>query len=290
MSRYRPIWTTYGATAVFVALWSSGAIFARLGLDHASPFAFLLLRFSIALVILLALAWARRRPRCAPDVSVARSRVAAAGVLLLGAYSTCYFLALDHGVTPGILATVLGAQPLLTLAVTERRLSAVRLGGVALALAGLAVVVLDARDAGGPSPLGLGFALGALASATAGAILQKSIRLPPLDVLPLQYACSLALCLACAPWQPLWLDPGATLVVAVLWLALVISVMAQLLLYRLIQTGNLVNVTSLFYLVPIATAALDHVLLGSEVTARHLAGMTAILAGLAVVRRTGPPS
>lgn len=35
------------------------------------------------------------------------------------------------------------------------------------------------------------------------------------------------------------------------------AVGAQRLLYRLIRGGNLVNVTSLFYLVPIVTAVMD---------------------------------
>ena len=37
------------STSVFVLLWSSGAIFSKLGLAHASPFAFLFIRFAIAL-------------------------------------------------------------------------------------------------------------------------------------------------------------------------------------------------------------------------------------------------
>jgi hypothetical protein len=31
----------------------------------------------------------------------------------------CYLLALDHGITPGVLATVLGVQPILTLLLVE---------------------------------------------------------------------------------------------------------------------------------------------------------------------------
>ncbi|MEP6772784.1 MAG: EamA family transporter, partial [Polaromonas sp.] len=38
-------WATFGPTSLFVLLWSSGALFSKLGLQHASPFAFLALRF-----------------------------------------------------------------------------------------------------------------------------------------------------------------------------------------------------------------------------------------------------
>jgi drug/metabolite transporter (DMT)-like permease len=60
---------------------------------------------------------------------------------------------------------------------------------------------------------------------------------------------------------------------------------ATLLFYRMIQAGNLVNVTSLFYLVPAGTAALDYVILGNRLSALSLAGMGAILLGLMLVLR-----
>ncbi len=286
--RNKSVWTTCGATSLFVLLWSSGAIFARLGLDHASAFAFLVLRFAIAFGVLLALALSRR-PRALPAPG-SRLRIAAAGSLLLGTYSICYFLALDHGVTPGVLATVLGAQPVLTLVITERRFSLARVAGLGLALCGLVLVVCHSIVMERLSGLGTGFALGSLAGMTIGAILQKSVTQPPIAVLPLQYGVSLILCLAFVPFQPFRFEPAATSVIALLWLALGISVAAQLVLYRLIRAGNLVNVTSLFYLVPIVTAAADRVFLGNPLSLLSLCGMAAIVAGLAIVFRSRSPA
>jgi drug/metabolite transporter (DMT)-like permease len=117
---------------------------------------------------------------------------------------------------------------------------------------------------------------------TAGAILQKTVGQPPLAVLPLQYGASLVVCL---PFEPFRVDLSAALVLPLLWLAIVISVIGQLLLYRLIQAGNLVDVTSLFYLVPIVTAAMDRWILGNSLSPINLCGMAAILAGLALVFR-----
>lgn len=283
MIRNRSAWLTYGATSSFVVLWSSGAVFARLGLDHASPLAFLALRFALAFAVLQSVALTRR-PRALPAPG-SRSRIAGTGLLLLGTYSICYFLALDHGVTPGVLATVLGAQPVLTLVVTERRLSPVRLIGLGLALGGLILVVFDGVVMAEFSASGIGFAFGALAGMTAGAILQKGIGQPPLAVLPLQYGVSLVLCLACLRFEAFRIDPGVALVLPLLWLAIAISVIGQLLLYRLIQTRNLVNVTSLFYLVPIVTAVMDHWILGNSLSPLDLCGMAAILTGLVLVFR-----
>lgn len=95
-------------TALFVLLWSSGAIFSRWGLDDASPFVLLALRFGVALVFLWLLGWRERRWLPEPGT---RAQVAGTGLLLVGGYSCAYFLALDQGLTPGALATILGVRP-----------------------------------------------------------------------------------------------------------------------------------------------------------------------------------
>jgi drug/metabolite transporter (DMT)-like permease len=124
---------------------------------------------------------------------------------------------------------------------------------------------------------------------TAGAILQKSVQQPPADVLPLQYGAALLLCAVFVPFQEFRFEMTAGFLIPLLWLGLVISVIAQLLLYRLIRNGNLVNVTSLFYLVPVVTAAMDYVFLGNAMRVQTLFGMAAILLGLALVFRNAPP-
>ncbi len=273
---------TYGATPLFVLLWSGGAIFSRWGLAHASPFAFLTLRFLIALSVLTALGMLRRRLLPAPGT---RWRVALAGALMIGGYSICYLLALDHGMTPGVLATVLGVQPILTLLWAERRVSLTRLGGLVLALAGLVTIVADSLLAARLSAGGWLCALGALACITTGAVWQKGVKQAPVEVLPLQYAVALGMCLACLPFQSFRFEHVAGFYVPLLWMGIVISVVATLLFYRLIQRGDLVNVTSLFYLVPPATVLLDYLFLGNRPAPLALVGMVAIPAGLALVFR-----
>lgn len=286
MSSDRNAWTAYGSTSLFVLLWSGGAIFAKWGLFHASAFGFLLLRFTLALaVLLLVCAWRRR---WLPEPGT-RLTVAATGLLLIGGYSICYLLALDHGITPGVLATLLGAQPILTLAVVERRYSPPRLAGLLLALCGLVMVVSQSIGMARFSVTGMVSALAALLCMTVGAILQKRVRQAPMDVMPLQYAVSLALCLLFVPFQPIQVEWVAGFVIPLIWMGLVISVGATLLFYRMIQAGNLVNVTSLFYLVPAGTAVLDYLILGNRLSVLSLGGLGAILLGLMLVLRSPAP-
>ncbi|UCF25405.1 MAG: DMT family transporter [Ralstonia sp.] len=270
-----------GATVLFVLLWSSGAIFAEIGVQHVPAFAFLVGRFALASLVLALLGWRRGRWLPAPGT---RLQVAATGALLTGGYAICYLLSLDRGLTPGLLATVLGVQPLLTLLVTERTWSARRMAGLVLALAGLSLVVGGASAQQVPLA-GLAYALAALACMTVGAIGQKRLNQAPIDVLPLQNAVSLVLCTGFAAAQPVAFVPSVPGIVALLWMGVVISVGAQLLFYRLLQRGNLVNVTSLFYLVPVVTALLDDVVLGHRLSPVAMAGMGMILLGLAVVFR-----
>ena len=253
-----------------------------MGLAHASAFGFLLLRFVLALTVLLAICAGRRRWLPAPGTRVS---VALTGFLLIGCYSICYLLALDHGVTPGVLATLLGAQPILTLALMERRFDAGRVAGLLLAPGrahhgGVPEHRLGALFGGGHR-----LRPGRAAEHDGGRHPAEARSQPPMDVMPLQYAVSLVLCLLFAPFQPLWADWSIGFVLPWLWMGLVISVGATLLFYRMIQAGNLVNVTSLFYLVPVGTALLDFLILGNRLPVLSLVGMAAILLGLMLVLR-----
>lgn len=270
----------------FVLLWGSAAIFIRWGLDHGSVFALLTLRYALALAALLLFGVSRQGWLPEPGT---RLRVAGTGLLMIGSYSVCYFQALAQGITPGLLATLLGVQPILTLLLTERRFSLWRMGGLVLALTGLTLVVYESLIRARLSGLGMLFALGALLCMTSGAMLQKRIQQAPAQVLPLQYLVTLLLCACFVPFQPFHLEPGVGFAIPLLWLGLMISVAAQLLLYRLIHGGNLVNVTSLFYLVPVVTVLLDYLVLGNALPRLALFGMVAILGGVLLVFRQQAP-
>lgn len=275
-------WAAIGPTVLFVLLWSAGAIFSKWGLEHASAFAFLLLRFALACVALGLLALTRRRWLPQPG---SFRQVALVGLLMTGGYTIFYLLSLDAGLTPGVLATVLGVQPILTLMLLERRASVLRVAGLLLALGGLTLVVLDSLLAARFSMLGIGLSLAALLCITVGSIFQKGIQQSPMDVLPLQYAVGLLMCALVAPFQPFEVEWSVGFVVPLFYMGVLISVGATLLLYRLIRMGNLVNVTSLFYLMPGTTALLDYLFLGNRMAVGSLVGMGLIVVGLVLVFR-----
>jgi drug/metabolite transporter (DMT)-like permease len=270
-------------TTAFVLLWSSGAIVSEIGLRHGSAFALLILRYSLALAVLVAVAIYNRK--LVPERG-SRWRVAFIGFSIAGAYSVCYLLAMEHGVTPGALATILGVQPIITVLLTERKAGALRMLGLLLALCGLATVVGDGLVTSRFEPLGLVFALLALLGITFGSIAQKRETQAPWMVLPMQYAVGLSLACSVAPFAGVEATWNAPFVLSGIWLGLVISVATTFLLYRLIARGNLVNVTSLFYLVPGVTALMDWVLLGNPMSHWAIGGLILIMLGLAVAFRS----
>lgn len=268
------------ATSTFVLLWGSAAIFTRWGLDSASPIALLILRFATALFVLLLIAIFTKR--LLPKHGT-RKQVLLTGLLIIAGYSICYFKAMAHGVTPGLMATIMGIQPILTLCLLEKNLQKERLLGLLIALAGLILLVWKSLTMSFIAPIGIFFALAALICITFGAIMQKNIQQAPTDVLPLQYVVSLVVCLFIVPFEHFEITWNSQLIISVLFLGILISVVAQLLLYRLLNQGNLVNVTSLFYLVPVVTALLDFLILKNKLPLVGLIGMIAILIGLTLV-------
>lgn len=270
-------------TTLFVLLWSSGAIFSKWGLAHASPFAFLLIRFLLALIALAVLIpmLGYKLPAAGKPLLYA----AATGAVLLGAYQIFYLLALDLKVTPGVMATIMGVQPILTAVVMERNRAWTRLFGLGLGLAGLILVVYQSIGLGGMSMAGMLFGLLAMISMTCGSIMQKRITDNPLGTLPVQYLAGALLCGVFVPFQPFHFEISTGFIVPVLWMGLVVSVLATFLLYRLIAQGNLVNVTSLFYLVPAVTAIMDYLIFGNRLAMLSLFGMLLIVVGLMFVFR-----
>src|SRR5512147_550091 len=92
---------------VFVVLWSTGFIGAKLGLPYVEPATFLEVRFLLVLAILLPLCWVSRAPWPPAHKAV---RMAVSGVLLQAGYLGGVFAAIHHGMPAGVSALITGLQ------------------------------------------------------------------------------------------------------------------------------------------------------------------------------------
>ena len=97
---------------LFVFLWSTGFIGAKLGLPHAEPLSFLLTRYGLVITLMLIIALATRAPW--PEKRRDWLHIGISGVLVHAVYLGGVFVAIKHGLPAGVTALVVGMQPLLT--------------------------------------------------------------------------------------------------------------------------------------------------------------------------------
>jgi len=279
-----------GGPALFVLLWSTGFVGAKYGLPYAPPFLFLALRLAIAAVLLGVLAVAIGGARMASRQQYGRAAVV--GLLLHAGYLGGTFFGISRGIPAGVAAVIVSLQPVLTAVLAARvlgeRPSARQWLGLALGLAGVALVV-GPGVVGSAAPLpvsGLISCTVALLSGTLGTVYQKrhGDGIPLVWGTAVQYAAATAALIAvAAATEPLSIHWTGHFVGALVWLVLVLSLGAVLLLLLLLRRGTAAGVSSLYYLVPPATAVEAYFLFGERVSALSLAGIGVTAVGVALV-------
>ncbi len=278
--------------AMFVLLWSTGFIGARLVLPHSEPLTFLALRFAITTALFLPIVWIGRARW--PSRAALIGHAAVTGVLLHGGYLGGVFVAIEWGLPAGLAALIAGLQPLLTAIaagpVLGERVSARQWAGLGLALAGV-VMVLGDKLAPQGAALFQGFGLAALGSAgvavlaiTAGTLYQKRFAsgLDPRAGAVVQFGAAGVLmgALAVATGESMAITWTPGFVFGLAWLVVVLSIGAVTLLMVLIRMGEAARVASLFYLVPPVTALLAWLLFDERLGPLALAGMAVVIAGV----------
>jgi drug/metabolite transporter (DMT)-like permease len=282
----------FGGPALFVLLWSTGFVGAKYGLPYAPPFTFLALRLAVAAALLALLAAALRSAGMASRRQYGRASVV--GLLLHAGYLGGVFYGISLGVPAGVSAVIVSMQPVLTAVLAARMLgerpSARQWLGLVLGVAGVALVVgPGVLDAGSPHSLpvsGLVACLVALVSGTLGTVHQKrhGEGIPLLWGTAVQYAAAAALLLMVAlATEDLSIRWTAEFVGAFVWLVLVLSIGAVLLLLLLLRRGTAAGVSSLYYLVPPATAIEAYLLFGERVSGLSLIGIGVTALGVALV-------
>jgi len=280
----------------FVTVWGSGFLATKVGLQYAAPFTFLTLRFILGVVLMVPVVmWLRPRWPASP---AELGHVVVAGLLMhavnLGGSHYAQYL----GLSAGIVALILAAQPLLTAVIASRWL---REGlvprqrfGVALGLAGVVLVVwhkIDVRD----MTLGSLAAVAiSLAAATAGTLYQR-VLCPTADLRGAPLVQFAACLVVMAPLA--WAVEGAVvawtwqLVASVAFLVVLASILAVNALHTLMRHGQATKVTSLFYLTPLIAVALEYLMFGVVPTPLSVVGIVVTCLGVALVawRTRQPP-
>jgi drug/metabolite transporter (DMT)-like permease len=278
------------APGLFVLLWSSGFIGAKLGLPYAEPLTFLSLRFTCVLALMVPLVVIAHAPW--PATPRAALHIAIAGILIQAGYLGGVFSAIHHGMSAGVVALIVGIQPLLTAAFANRMLgehvTPRQWIGLALGITGVTLVVWQNMSLQGLTAGSLVLAVIALLSITFGTLYQKRYC-PSFDARSgsvIQFAASFALLLPLA-WatETMRIEWTGEFLFALGWLVLVLSLGAVTLLFRLIARGAATRVSSLFYLTPAVTALMAYLIFGESLSTVALIGMAIAIIGVAMINR-----
>jgi len=270
---------------LFVVLWSTGFIGAKLGLPYAEPATFLEIRFLAVLAVLLPICWLMRAPW--PAMRAEFLHMAFAGALIQGGYLGGVFLSLAHGMPAGVSSLITALQPILAAVLGAwllgERSSARQWLGLALGILGVALVVQEKWVLEGVSFAATALSVLALASISLGAVWQKRhcARVDLRTGAAIQFAAGF-LVLAPYAWffETREVSWSVELIIAITWLVFALSLGAVFLLFWLIRHGAATKVASLMYLVPPCTALVAWPLFGETYTAFSAAGM--VFAMLAV--------
>jgi drug/metabolite transporter (DMT)-like permease len=272
----------------FVAVWGSGFIATKIGLQHAAPFTFLALRFTfgirclIPIVVIVRPRW----PRSWPELG----HILVAGILmhavhLGGSHYTQYL-----GISAGITAVLLSVQPLMTAFIAARwlgeRLTPRQWGGIALGLIGVALVVwhrIDVREATAASLIAIVISL---VGVTAGTLYQRTYC-PLVDLRSatlLQFVVTLALLAPLAVFvEGAHVRWSWALAGSIVFLVIGASILGVNALHTLMRRGQAARVASLIYLTPIFPIFLELVMFGVFPGGMSAVGIAVTLMGVALV-------
>lgn len=274
--------------AVFLLLWSSGFIAAKIGLVHAETLTFLSLRYALVTVLMCAVAFVMRAPW--PKSRREIGHILMAGVLLQAVYFGAVWLAMGKGVSAGVAALIVCLQPVVTAALVGpllgEQVTRRQWFGLVLGITGVALVVAHkiALDLG--SAEGMAWAFIGLFGITFGTLYQKKFcsQMDPRTGSALQFFIAAVLLIPLAlifedgriDWTPAFIGSLA-------YVSILLSMISMALLTIMIRRGEASRVTSLFFLVPPVAALLGWLVLDEPVGTIALAGMLLATIGVALV-------
>lgn len=234
------------------------------------------------LCLVLGTSWPRRlRDYC---------HIAVAGLLVQCLYLIGVYYGIYLGVSIGVMALIVGLQPLITGALVgpflREPVSRLQWLGLALGFGGLSLVVAERVVLGEAVWFGYVLGLIGLVAITAGTLYQKKFcaAFDLRTTVAIQNAVSciviLALAVTFETMEAAWTEEY---LFALLWSAVVLSVISMMVFYALVTRGAATRGTSLIYLSPPITAVMGWLFFGEVLAVLAIVGMMIAVVGVAMV-------
>ena len=274
------------APPLFIFIWATGYIVAKLAAPYADPLTFLSWRYAGVVALMLGLALAARAPwPSRRDMA----HLAIAGLGIQALYLGGVWVSIRQGLPAGTAALIVNLQPVLVAAAAPligERVAPRQWAGVALGLAGVVLVIWHKLNLGASYGPPLLLCLMSLLAITGGTLYQKRF-VPHFDLRTgqvVQFAASLAVTLPLAWWlEPMHIEWNAHVLVAMAWSILVLTAGGISLMFHMLRHGRVTAVSSTMYLVPSVTSVMAWLLFGETLGAQAIAGMGVTLLGVYLV-------
>ena len=279
------------APGLFVLLWSTGFIGVKYGVPYAPPFYFLAIRMIIAaLLLFIAISFLRKSQPITRSIILPSTLI---GLTLHGTYLGGCFFAVSRGMPAGVVALIVSLQPVLVSLFAARYLNeplkARAAVGLILGLIGLIVVVfprINMTDGNAISIVAIAASVIGLLGGTSGTILQKKYggAIPTLAGTSIQYAATAVVLLVIALiFEEPDIQWTGNFIGALAWLIFALSFGAILLLFFLLRSGSAASVSSLYYLVPAATAIEAYFIFDEQISPISMLGTLITVFGVWLV-------
>lgn len=272
----------FAAPIGFLAIWSGGAIFAKVGLQYTDSWSFLFLRSAIALSLLLAiyLKSAHKKITITELKKDQLRGIIFSGLLLQVLYLTFYFSAINTGLSLGIIILVLGIQPIITSHLSANTVSVKNLILLAICFSGLVLSTLGYHSVNKINALGMLLSVLALLSITFGTIAQANVKTPPILTLLIQTIFSFLIFSAVIAYRGLSFEVNAASLLSLVWMGAVVSVGAYLLLMLMLKYSSADRVSTLFFLLPLLTMILESLVFDSTLSTLTIFGAILVCVSL----------
>jgi len=286
------IWKTTILCLIFVVLWNSGLIVSKYGMGYVGPITLLAYRYVLVVAILfvvvsLTKSWRKLSPRLL-------ACHACIGILSHAVYLGTGNIAMDLGVSAGLVAFISALQPLTTAvlspSIAGEHTSYRQWAGLALGVSAVLLVVSDKIALGG-SVIAYTLPFVAIVALSIASLLDRRVSLSrdtqrtpptPLTLMCLIH-CASSLCVllpAAAVYEQFEIQWGGQVVFAILWLTIFMSIGAYWLMFYLLRLLSATRVASLGYLGPPVTMLMGFLVFGEQLGPVDFAGL--LVAGCAV--------
>jgi drug/metabolite transporter (DMT)-like permease len=275
---------------IFVILYGSGFVGAKLGLPYAEPLTFLVWRFVITTILLtlIAIFLGSPWPRKISEIM----HLMVAGLLILATFSAGVFVAIYLGISPGVSALIIALQPILVALgvgpILGEKIFLRQWCGLVLGLIGVALVVSHKLTFDHAHVLGFFMAILGLLGLTAGNLYQKrfcsQMNIFTGSVIQ-SFSAGIAVLLGALIFESMKVEWTDQFVFALGWMSIVVSIGALSILYLLIRHGEANQVASIFYLVPVSTTLISFFIYFEPIDLMVILGISVIAIGILLTRK-----